>query len=93
MQETVRHTLLLLKVGMPAACVNVNSAVQFVLRNQNPDGGWCENPVLEIPPQMTWLSNERSITWLTADAVEVLRSVGQGEQPPCQAALTGLRAM
>ena len=50
MQETVRHTLLLLKVGMPATGVNVNSAVRFVLRNQNPNGGWCENPALEIPP-------------------------------------------
>lgn len=93
MQETVRHTLLLLKVGMPATGVNVNSAVQFLLRNQNPDGGWCENPALEIPPQMTWLSNARSVTWLTADAVELLRGVGQGEQAPCQAALTWLRAI
>jgi hypothetical protein len=93
MRETVRHTLLLLKVGMPVMGVNVSSAVQFVLRNQNPDGGWCENPALEIPPQFTWLSNECSITWLTADVVQLLRSVGQEEQPPCQAALTWLRAM
>jgi hypothetical protein len=93
MQETVRHALLLLRVGMPATGGNVSSAVRFILRNQNPDGGWSENPALEIPLQMTWLSNERSITWLTADAVELLRSVGQGEQPPCQAALTWLRAM
>jgi hypothetical protein len=93
MQETVRYTLLLLTVGMPATGVNVSSAVQFILRNQNPDGGWCENPALEIAPEMTWLSNERSITWLTADAVELLRSVGRGEQPPCQAAVTWLRAM
>jgi hypothetical protein len=80
MRETVRHPLLLLKVGMPVTSVNVSSAVQFVLRNQNPDGGWCENPALEIPPEMTWLSNERSITWLTADVVELLRSVGRGGQ-------------
>ena len=93
MQETVRQTLLLLQAGMPATGVNASSAVQFVLRNQNPDGGWCENPALEIPPHMTWLSNQRSITWLTADVVELLRGVGQGEQPPCQAALTWLRAM
>ena len=93
MQETVRHALLLLEVGMPVKGVNVSSAARFVLRNQNPDGGWCENPGLGIPPEMTWLSNERSITWLTADAVQLLRSVGQGEQPSCQAALSWLRAM
>ena len=92
MRETIRHTLLLRQVGVPATDVNVNSAVQFVLRNQNPDGGWCANPALEIPPQITWLSNELSITWLTADAVELLRSMGQGEHPRCQAALTWLRA-
>ena len=92
-QETVRYALLLLMVGMPVKGINVSSAVQSVLRNQNPDGGWCENPALEIPPHMTWLSNQRSITWLTADVVELLRGVGQGEQPRCQAALTWLRAM
>ena len=93
MQETVRHTMLLVKAGLPREGVNVDGAVQFLLRRQNPDGGWSENPALEIPPQMTWLSNEHSITWLTADVVKLLRSVGRGEQPPCQAALTGLRAM
>jgi hypothetical protein len=93
MQETIRHTLLLLKVGMPPAGVNVSSAVQFVLRNQSPDGGWCENPVLNLPPEQTWLSNEHSITWLTADAVELLRSVEQGEQTACQAAVTWLQAV
>jgi hypothetical protein len=93
MQETIRHTMLLLKAGMPATGINVSSAVQFILRKQNPDGGWCENPALEIPPHMTWLSNQRSITWLTADVVELLRGMEQGEQPPCQAALTWLRAM
>lgn len=93
MQETVRHTLLLLRVSMPATGINVSSAVQFVLRHQNPDGGWCENPALKLPPEQTWLSNECSITWLTADAVELLGSVGQREQRPYQAALTWLRAM
>jgi hypothetical protein len=93
MLETVRHTLLLLKVGMPATGVNVRSAVQLVLRNQNPDGGWCENPALEIPPQMNWLSNEHSITWLTADAVDLLRQTGSAECPECQRAVAWLRAV
>jgi hypothetical protein len=93
MQETVRHTLLLLKVGMPATGVNVSSAVQFVLQNQNPDGGWCENPALKLPPEQTWLSNEHSITWLTADVVDLLRQTGRGEGPECQAAVKWLRAM
>lgn len=92
-RETVRNTLLLLKVGLPPRGVNVDSAVQFTLSRQRSDGGWSENPSLEIPPEKVELSNERSITWVTADAVELLRQVGMGEGPECQAALEWLRAM
>ncbi len=93
MRETVRIVLLLLKVGMPPQGVNVDSAVRFILSHQNPDGGWCENRALELPPEQTWLSNERSITWLTADAVELLRQVGMGESPGCVSAVEWLRTM
>ncbi len=40
MRETIRHTLLLLKVGPPATGIDVSSAVWFVLSHQNPNGGW-----------------------------------------------------
>lgn len=93
MQETVRHTLLLLKMGLPPQGVNIASAVAFVLNRQNPDGGWCENPALNLPPERTWLSNQHSITWLSADVVELLRQVGMGESPECTAASTWLRQM
>jgi hypothetical protein len=93
MLETVRHTLLLLQVGLPADGLNVHSAVRFVLRQQRADGGWCENPDLALPPERFWLSTQRSITWLTADVVELLRQAGSGEDAGCQAALSWLRAM
>lgn len=93
MRETVRDALLLLKVGLPPAGVNVQAAVQSVLNQQRPDGGWCENPALAIPPEQTWLSTARSIIWVTADAVDLLRRVGWGERQECQAALALLRAM
>lgn len=92
MLETARHPLLLLDAGSPPDDAAVSGAVRFILNHQNPDGGWCENPALEIPPQTAWVSNKHTITWLTADEVQLLRSVGRAEQPPCQAALTGLRA-
>jgi hypothetical protein len=38
--ETVRNTLLLIKLGLPPSGVNVVSAVRFILANQRPDGGW-----------------------------------------------------
>ncbi len=93
MRETVRNTLLLLKMGLPPRGVNVDSAVQFVLSRQRPDGGWSENPSLDIPPEKVELSNKQAITWITADVVELLRQVGMGEGPQCQAALEWLRAM
>jgi Squalene-hopene cyclase C-terminal domain/Prenyltransferase and squalene oxidase repeat len=93
MLETVRHTLLLLKVGLPEAGVNVGSAVRFILGYQRPDGGWCENPSLELPADWTWMSNERSITWLTADVVDLLRQAGAGERPECRAAVRWLKRM
>jgi hypothetical protein len=91
--ETVRNALLLLKAGMPSGGVNVDGAVQFLLGQQRPDGGWSENPALEIPSWVVELSNERSVTWLTADVVDLLRQVGMGEDTPYQAALAWLREM
>jgi hypothetical protein len=77
LRETVRKALVLLQVGLPAEGVNVASAVAFILSHQRPDGGWSENRALNLPPEQTWLSNERSITWLTADvaAVKWLRTM------------------
>lgn len=93
MRETVRSALWLLKLGLPPAGVNVDSAVRFVVGRQNPDGGWCENPALEIPPEKTELSNERSVTWITADVVELLRGVGMADSTVCEAAVAWLRSM
>lgn len=93
MRETVRNTLLSLKVGLPSKGVNVDTAVQFILSRQRPDGGWSENPSLDIPPRMVELSNEQGVTWITADIVELLRQVGMGECRECKAALEWLRAM
>jgi len=93
MRETVRKALLLLRMWLPPKGVNVGSAVRFVLGRQCPDGGWSENRALELPPEQTWLSNERSITWLTADVVDLLRQVRMGESPECTAAVEWLRSM
>jgi hypothetical protein len=93
MRETARNALLLLKVGLPPQGVNVGSAVRFVLDHQNADGGWCENRALKIPPHMTELSTERSVTWIIADVVELLRQVGMADHPATQAALAWLKGM
>jgi hypothetical protein len=93
MLETVRTTLLLLRVGLPPKDVHVDSALRFVLDQQRRGGGWSENRALELPPEQTWLSNERGMTWLTADAVDLLRQVGKGGSSECQAAVRWLLRM
>ena len=91
MQETVRNTLLVLKVGEPLKALHVQNALGFILACQRPDGGWCENPLLKIPPEQTWLSNQRSVTWLTANIVELLRTAGMTDRRECQSAVSWLK--
>jgi squalene cyclase len=92
-RETVRNTLLMLKIGLLPEGINVHAAVQFILNQQRPDSGWSENPSLVIPAEKVELSNEQGVTWITADVVELLRCMGMGECRECKAALEWLRAM
>jgi len=92
-RETVRNALLLLKVGLVTDGVNVASAVEFILHHQNPDGGWSENRALTIPPEVMALSTAHSVTWITADVVELLRMVRMEARAEYRAALQWLRGM
>lgn len=93
MREAVRNTLLLLKTGLPVHHGNIMSAVQLILGQQRSDGGWSENKTLKIPPEMVELSSTQSVTWLTADVVELLRNVGMAEEKACKKAMTWLKKM
>ncbi len=94
MRETIRNALLLAKLGLSPDAPNLTAAVEFVLHHQNADGGWGENAALDIPPFVqTFLSNELSVTWLTADAVDLLRRAGRGDSQECQAAVEWLRSL
>ncbi len=93
MQETIRDTLLLLKLATPPDGENVQSAVRFILEHQRPEGSWCENPELLIPSEQTWLSNDRGVTWLTADVIDLLHQIEMENQPECQLAVTWLKSV
>jgi Prenyltransferase and squalene oxidase repeat len=92
-RETVRRMLLLLRVGLPPKGIDVDGAVRFIVGHQRPDGGWCENSALELPADWTWTSNERSITWLTADVIDLLHRVGMEKSAEWLAAVLWLRRM
>jgi len=92
-RETCRNTLLLLKCGIPHDRLNIQSAVNYLLKHQREEWGWSENPKLTIPKHVMELSTTESVTWLTADVVELLRSVGLDKSESCKKALNWLREM
>lgn len=92
-KETCRNALLLLKCGIPYNRLNVQCAVNYLLKFQRQNGGWSENPNLTIPEEEVELSSTQGVTWLTADIIELLRIVGLDESEPCVKALNWLREM
>jgi hypothetical protein len=92
-KETERTANLLLKCKMPKDGLVLMACMRFLLRNQTEDGGFRESTKLVIPPGVVELSNQRSVTWLTADMVDLLRQIGQENSKPCQKAINWLRRM
>jgi hypothetical protein len=90
-KESERTANLLLKCKMPKDGLVLTSCMRFLLRNQTEDGGFRENSKLSIPPELVELSTEKSITWLTADMVDLLRQLGQENTKACQKAINWLR--
>jgi prenyltransferase beta subunit len=90
-KETERIAFLLLRCGMPKDSLNVASCVKFILKNQTGDGGFKENPKLDIPEKIVELSNQKGVTWLTADMVDLLREMGLENTKACQKGIHWLR--
>jgi len=92
-RETCRNTLLLLRCGIPHDRLNIQSAVNYLLKYQRENGGWSENLDLTIPKEVVELSSAQGVTWLTADIIELLRNVGLDKSKLCTRALDWLRKM
>jgi hypothetical protein len=92
-KETERTANLLLKCKMPKDGLVLMACMRFLLRNQTEDGGFRESAKLVIPPEVVELSNQKSVTWLTSDMVDLLRQMGQENSKPCQKAINWLRRM
>jgi hypothetical protein len=92
-KETERTANLLLRCKMPKDGLALSSCIKFLLKHQTQDGGFTENPKLTIPAQMTELSNEKGVTWLTADMIDLLRGMKQENTKACQKAINWLRRM
>jgi prenyltransferase beta subunit len=92
-KETERTAYLLLRCGMPKDGLTLASCMKFLLKNQVEDGGFRENPKINIPKNVIELSNQKNVTWLTADMVDLFRQMGQENTKACQKAINWLRKM
>jgi prenyltransferase beta subunit len=92
-KETERIANLLLRCEMPKDGLTLSACMRFLLRNQTEDGGFRESAKVVIPPEVVELSNQKGVTWLTADMVDLLRQMGQENTKPCQKAINWLRRM
>jgi hypothetical protein len=90
-KETERIAFLLLRCGMPKDGLIMGSCMKFLLKNQTEDGAFRENPKLIIPEKLIELSNQKGVTWLTADIVDLLREMGQENIKASQKAILWLR--
>lgn len=90
-KETERIAFLLLRCGLPKDGLNLASCIKFLLKNQTEDGGFKENPKINIPEKIVELSNEKAVTWLTADIVDLLREFGLENTRACQIGIHWLR--
>lgn len=90
--QTARTLQLLWKVGESKDSETTKRALAFLLRKQNPDGGWSENPELEgtIPKESKWISTKYS-GFQTADVVNALIEAGYSRDKRVKNAVNFLR--
>jgi prenyltransferase beta subunit len=92
-RKTERVAYLLSRCGMPREGLSLSGCMKFILKHQTGDGGFGENPKIDIPESLNWVSNQKGVTWLTVDIVDLLRLFGQENAKVCQKAINWLRRM
>jgi hypothetical protein len=92
-RKTERVAWLLSKCGIPQEGLALSSCMKFLLKHQTGEGGFIENPKIDIPESMNWVSNQKGVTWLTVDIVDILRLFGRESAKVCQKAINWLRRM
>ena len=93
LKATYTTAALLARCGMPSRCFPVHGALEFILGQQQPDGGFTEAQDVPIPEWMTWESKRKSVTYYTARIIELLHLVGMDETEAFRKAVEWLRGM
>lgn len=77
--ETAESLYLLARYNIKSKITG--GATAFLIEHQREDGGWAENPELGryIPNDVTWISSDRSIPWMTGVVAKALLHSGYSE--------------
>ncbi len=73
---TYRVLRTLHETGIDRHSFIMDSALNWLLRQQSADGGWRENPRINLPEWMTWESTSKSVTWYTCQIGKLLQELG-----------------
>lgn len=73
---TCRIVRVLTRIGVDKRSYMIISAVNWILNQQEKDGGWHENPAITIPNWVTWESTTKGVTWYTCQIAMLLKELG-----------------
>jgi len=76
-KATYRVLQTLHKAGVDKQSYIMISALNWLLKWQELDGGWHENVAVTLPEWMTWESTSQSITWYTCQIGKTLQQLGK----------------
>lgn len=74
-KATYRVLRALHKAGVNKHSFVVASALKWLLKWQETDGGWHENIAIVLPKWMTWESTSQSVTWYTCQIGKLLQQL------------------
>jgi len=74
-KTTYRVLNTLHKVGVDKRSYIMTSALTWLLKWQEGDGGWHENLAINLPEWMTWESTSKSVTWYTCQIGKLLQQL------------------
>jgi len=91
LKSTYSTATVLLECGVSADSSTIKRAVQFVLKLQQPEGGFVEAADVPVPMSMSWESKERPVTYYASHICRLLSRAEQSDTLPFQKAVSWLK--
>ena len=74
-KTTYRVVRILIYIGIDRRSHIIMSAVNWLINQQEKDGGWHENPAITLPQWITWESTTKGVTWYTCQTAVLLHEL------------------